>query len=119
MSKNPLSEFPVPILFPFRTCHEVCENDNHLTSLTSLDQARKVGIHETKQLHESPSGFHLMPIRESHRLSGSSLEPSTLPADRPPLSEQPNLELTIAAPSPLDQSKQSPTSLMIGPIRVI
>lgn len=118
----PSSKFPVPDLFPCRTYHEVCENNNPLISHASLDREHKLGMQETEQ-HQSPSGLRLAPIRESHGSSSSSpdyvFQSSSLPADRPALSEQPNLELSIAAPRPLDQSKPSPTSLLIGSIRVV
>ncbi|XP_058074072.1 transcription factor MYBS3-like [Magnolia sinica] len=108
-------EFPIHTITP---CHE----STPLIDLNSSEQATKLGNQETKHL-QSPSKLYPISVRPLYGSPGSSSlgsvsQPFSSPT-RPPLPLEPiDLELTIAAPRPFNQTKPSPSPLLMGPISV-
>ncbi|XP_077217279.1 transcription factor MYBS3-like [Tasmannia lanceolata] len=115
--KDPIfsCELPVSSTSPYRKYHEIHENAP-LIDLNSLQLEPK------SENHQSDSCLYVMPVCSSYGWFDSShgfvSQPcSSITKSNVPL-EPPNLELTIASPRPLDQSKSSQSSLLAGTITV-
>ncbi|KAJ8638533.1 hypothetical protein MRB53_012800 [Persea americana] len=114
--KDPISSWEFPSLFSGSAYQEVPEN-NPLIDLNSSKQETQLANQETKYPQE-PSGLDLMPLcLSSEQSSGCASQPSSAITEHATI-HPPNLELTIAAPRPLDRSQTSTSSLLIGPISV-
>lgn len=114
--KDPNSSWEFPSLSSYSTYHEVDEN-NPSIDLNTSEQEIQLANQEAKYPQEPP-GLELMPLcLSSDSSSHCASQPSSAITEHAGF-HPPNLELTIAAPRPLDRSQTSTSSVLIGPISV-
>ncbi|XP_077210437.1 transcription factor MYBS3-like [Tasmannia lanceolata] len=115
--KEPLfsTELPVSSLSPYRTYHELHKNAPPIDVNSLQLEPRSENL-------QSSSCLNVMPIWSSYGSYDASqgfVSQPSFPITKTIVHPEPlNLELTIASPRPLDQSKYSQSSLLIGTISV-
>ncbi|XP_010267000.1 PREDICTED: transcription factor MYB1R1-like isoform X2 [Nelumbo nucifera] len=87
-----------------------------LLDLNALEQRTEVGGEDTN-FFKLPSCFHLTPVGPNESLDSEPRAATVTNAGVQNAS--PDLELTLAVQSPMDQSKSSPAPILIGPISVV